>query len=181
MPGLTQNSKSEETSERGMILVTADGTYNITINIKDSSEYPNRDERFITIAAGALEETPEETHEETQAEPSEPETVPEGYTEVTPDGSDDGSTISGTSVEVGDRVVGLNGQRIEVTAETVGDGKWNIKSGTKIWRKIPKKFDFTEYTALQTAEERTAYINSLSPEEQQKVRELGRQLAGQEA
>ena len=58
-----------------------------------------------------------------------------GFEEVEPEGTLDGDVLRNVSVEVGDVVTGTDGKEYQVKPETLGDGKWDIKAGTKIFRK----------------------------------------------
>lgn len=58
-----------------------------------------------------------------------------GLTEIEPEGRLDGDILRDVSVELGDVVTGTDGKEYQVKPETLGDGKWDIKAGTKIFRK----------------------------------------------
>ena len=93
--------------------------------VEDHEKEPEEEkEEEIPVEETPKEETPvEETIDKT------------GLVEVEPTGTLDGEVLRDVSVEVGDVVTGLDGKEIKVTAETVGDGKWDIKAGTKVYQK----------------------------------------------
>lgn len=57
--------------------------------------------------------------------------------EIEPDGTDDGEMIRGCTVARGDIITGHDGKYYVVMKKNIGNGKWDIKSGTKIlrWKK----------------------------------------------
>lgn len=136
------------------------------------------------------EETPaEEGQPENPTEPETTETVPEGYYEVEPDGNTNGDVQENVSVQVDDKVVGLNGERMDVTAENIGpEGKWNIKAGTKIWRKVPEQTEqpidnqlriagkTLDELAKMSKEDFNTWKNGLSKEDKNHLLTIGRRL-----
>lgn len=136
------------------------------------------------------EQAPETEQPETQKEPeaTEVETIPEGYQEVEPDGNTNGDVQENVTVQEGDKVVGLNGERMDVTAENIGQGKWNIKAGTKIWRKIPQQTEQPINTQLRiagktldelakmTKTDFDTWKNSLNDNDKRSLQEIGRRL-----
>ena len=131
------------------------------------------------------EEEPEEEDTTTSGEG-----VPEGYEEIDPDGTMVGDEQQDVTVQVGDKVVGLDGNRIDVTAENIGQGKWNIKAGTKIWRLKPQPADTTTNSTGEsfvgdktlddilkmTKDEFRTFSLGLTPEDKAKLKAFGGKL-----
>lgn len=153
-----QSHKPVQAAESGTVEIL-DGTQ--VRRIKTSTETPS----------GTPENKPEESKPETPEanEPSEVaaedpgeqqvvEITPEADTfmtqqllntanllsEIEPDGTDDGEMIRGCTVHVGDVVTGHDGKHYVVLQSKIGNGKWDLKSGTKILRwkpEVVKKID----------------------------------------
>jgi len=143
----------------GSSLTSKDIADEIIYDVKDNILYLGSDAK---PEEAKPEDTPEDSIEETSGESADPvevaetgsgaveEVPPEAVStatdlvqkglldEIVPDGVDDGEMIRGCTVSRGDIIVGHDGNYYTVLKRNIGNGKWDVKSGTKILRWKPE-------------------------------------------
>lgn len=141
-----------------------------TESIKPESEEDTEKDSSQPSGEKNLKDKPKE---ETKTEETLDKT---GLEQIEPDGRLEGDILRDVSVEVGDIITGTDGKEYQVKPETVGDGKWDIKVGTKIFR---KPVDLNHLSTgksvgdlLKSRDEFRIEYSKLTPSEKAKIKSI---------